>query len=785
MTNRMRIAGLSLRQHFAICLVVLVATQINSSTISAGETEFSPEQIEFFEKHVRPLLIERCFECHSSDAEEVEAGLLVESRSAMLDGGDNGPVIVPGDASKSMLIQSVRYETLEMPPDSKLSNEEIRSLEKWVEMGAPWPDDELKPTSEQMSAETEINWPEARASHWAFRPLSNAAPPIVQNNPWPMNEVDQFVLTRLQRDKLAPASPANRRVLVRRAYYDLIGMPPKPEQVNAFLNDKRPDAFAQLVDTLLDSPHYGERWGRYWLDVARYSDGFGGFLDNKGLPHAWRYRDWVVNALNRDLPYNDFLRMQVAGDLLDPENAMVATGFFALGPTYISDGGDPQAKAQATSETLDDRVDTLSRGILGLTVSCARCHEHKFDPIPQLDYYSLAGVFQNTSVVEKPIAPQEEIEAFQKYQNEIKSKETAFREFEKSLKKDGRKPTDEEQNQINARRQELDTFKRDSPPPLDSVHALQDRGSNDMKLAIRGNLLRQGPIAPRRFLRVLAGANPDNYVQGSGRLELAESLSTVAAPLASRVIVNRIWMHHFGQGLVRTPSNFGTLGEKPTHPELLDWLAKSLIDSKWSMKQLHRRIMLSATYQMSSDFDEFAFQADGGNRLLWRMSPRRLDVEAWRDTLLAVSGELELQLGGPPSDRIDNRRRTLYLKSSRNGDVFQTDQLLRLFDFPQMRATVAQRPTSIVPQQFLFLMNSPFMEQRAKALTVQLATAKETDSERVQLAYETLYQRPATSEEIEVGIEFLNSPKNQQQRLSAWDQYAQVLLSANELMYVR
>lgn len=703
------------------------ATAFGRGTVVAlvDETEISPEQIEFFEKRVRPVLIERCFECHSSDAEKVQGGLLVESRKTLLTGGESGPAIVPGEPEKSLLITSIRYESFEMPPKGKLRSEEISSIEKWVQMGAPWPPDTSATEPVVMTAEQPRDWDALRQSHWAFRPVEKPVPPDFTDTTWPQNDIDPFILSRLEEAGLKPAERADRRVLIRRAYFDLIGLPPTPEDVDAFESDSRPDAFEKLVDRLLESPHYGERWGRHWLDVARYSDGFGGFLDNQGQPNAWRYRDWVIDALNHDLPFNEFIRLQIAGDLIDSENGQVATGFFALGPTYISDGGDPEATAQAKSETLDDRVDTLSRGILGLTVSCARCHDHKFDPIPQLDYYSLAGIFQNTNVILTP----------------------------------------------------------------DSVHAVADGGNADMHLAIRGDLLRPGPVAPRRFLRIVQGAEPTRFTSGSGRLELADAVVSPQNPLTARVFVNRVWMHHFGKGLVRTPGNFGKLGEKPTHPELLDWLTSRFIEQGWSIKKLHRDIMKSATYCMNGQYDEQNFKADGDNRLLWRMNPRRMDVEVWRDALLAVAGDLDLKLGGLPVNDINSSRRTIYMQVSRNGDHFQADAFMRLFDFPAMRATVSERLPNTVPQQYLFMMNSDYMLRRAKLFASRLGKESQNNEQRIERAYRLLYSRLPTVEEQQIGLEFLNEPEATERIAASEDRprverYLQVLLSSNEFMFI-
>ncbi len=778
-----------LRQ-FCIALLCLSACR----SVVAEDMAPTPEQLEFFEAKVRPLLIEHCFECHSNGAKKLRGGLKLDSRAALLKGGDSGPAIVVGKPDESALIQSVRWQSFEMPPSRKLREDQIAVLSKWIQIGAPWPSD--RETTE--AAPKVYDWKQIRASHWAWQPVRRSAPPTVTQATWPKNALDHFVLARLEAAELQPSATAEPRTLIRRLSIDLTGLLPTPEEVAAFLReyDQSPDAaYEKLVDRLLDSPHYGERWGRHWLDVARYSDGFGGFLDGAALPHAWRYRDWVVAALNRDVPFDDFIKLQIAGDLIDPEQA-VATGFLALGPTYISDGGDPDATAQAMSETLDDRVDTLSRGILGLTVSCARCHDHKFDPIPQLDYYSLAGVFNNGRLAEHPLAPPEVVKAFKDHQQLIKDTEQKHRELEVARKKDKRQLTDAEQQELSELKAKLEQLRKTAPPPFDAAHVINDSGNRDMHLAIRGNLRKPGPIAPRRFLRLLADEGTSSFQQGSGRQELAQALVSSQNPLTARVIVNRIWQQHFGAGLVRTPSNFGIVGEKPSHPELLDWLAAEFsgIDvpqspsptKAWSLKRLQRLIVMSATYRQSSQMNSAAFAVDGDNRLLWRTSPRRMDVEAWRDALLSVSGELETQLGGPPVSPMDGRRRTLYAAVSRNGDHFSSDAFLRLFDFPLPRATSEGRTSSIVPQQFLFALNSPFMVARAKALAARLQREATDDAARIERAYQLLYARPVTEQERALGLAFLQTPPAdaENRQLTAWEQYAQVLLSSNELMHV-
>ena len=664
-----------------LALLWLLPASRDLTVVRAETNSFSAEQIEFFEKKIRPLLSQHCYKCHSQSTKEPKGGLKLDHRVHLLTGGDSGPALVAGKPNQSLLIKAIRYQSVEMPPTGQLPKTQIALLEKWVAMGAPWPVETAVPTG-QLDRPQSYDFRQLRNKHWSFQAIQRPKLPTVTHQNWEQNAIDRFVLSRLEEAALSPSPPATPRILCRRIHYDLLGLPPAPATIDVFLKEAEKNlqqAIQDLVDRLLASAHYGERWARHWLDVARYAD---------DLPHAWRYRDWVINALNQDLPYDEFLRLQIAGDL---SATPVATGFFALGPTYRSDGGDPQSVAQSKSETLDDRMDTFSRGLLALTVSCARCHDHKFDPIPTQDYYSLAGVFNNTGTTD----------------------------------------------------------------PKTGLHALNESGSADMKVALHGNLLKPGAIAPRRFLRILSGAARPNFTRGSGRGELATAVVDADNPLTARVIVNRVWLHHFGRAIVRTPSNFGILGETPTHPQLLDWLASEFLHSGWSLKNLHRQIIASATYQMSSRMDATSFEIDGDNRLIWRMNPRRLGAESWRDTLLSVAGVLDHKLDGPPTDDVRTRRRTVYFKASRNGDKFATDHFLRLFDFPLMRATVAKRVTSIAPQQFLFLLNSPIMLDRARELAARIESSAKDNPTRVHNAYRLLFGRSPSTREREMALAFL------------------------------
>ena len=767
---------------------VFLAVAVDTATPNA-------EQLEFFENKVRPLLADKCYRCHSAKAEEkgkLKAGLLLDSRAGLLKGGDSGSALTPGDPSKSFLVEAVNYrnEDMEMPPKGKLKEEQIKILTDWVKMGAPWPGADTTSEIAQAQPKEAYDWDRFRREHWSFKPVVKSDLPPVENRSWPRSPIDYYTLSKLEEKNLEPNAAAEKRILIRRAYLDLTGVPPTPEEVEEFLEDAAANAFEKVVDRLLASDHYGERWARHWLDVARYSDGLGGFGDNRALPDAWRYRDWVVNALNSDMPYNEFVSRQISGDVIDGHPDPVATGFFVVGPSYTSDGGDPEAKAQAQAETLSDRVDTFSRAFLGLTTACARCHDHKFDPITTQDYYAIAGIFKNTRIGEHPLVPQAIVDAYKQGQDAIKNQNNAVNQFlndeSKRLKierKDIEKSMGEEaKKKVSTMRAELDRLKKIAPKKYETAHVLQEAGKNNMHVALRGDLRKKGELVPRRFIQILAGESPPPYTEGSGRRELAQSVTAPDNPLTARVIVNRVWQWHFGKALVRTPSNFGVLGEKPTHPQLLDWLAHDFVEHGWSLKRLHRQIMLSSTWQMSSRFDKEKFTVDGDNNFLWRMNPRRLEVEAWRDSLLAVTGELDQKVGGKPDGEIlRSKRRTLYATISRTGDRFESDAFLRLFDFPAAVSTSASRPTSTVPQQYLFMMNSPFMNERARTLGDHLNGLKEPVSDRIKRVYQQLYSRYPDPAETELGKQWLGDNPSSE----SWHQYAQVLLSAHELIQIQ
>jgi mono/diheme cytochrome c family protein len=709
--------------------------------VRADDARPAAAQVEFFEKAVRPVL-SQCFSCHGPQKQK--AGLRLDSRAAMLAGGDSGPAVVPGKPNESLFIKAIRYhDEPRMPPKGKLTADQVAALTTWVEQGAVWPD-AATPVRPATTTHTFQISPKDRA-FWSFQPVADPPLPTVRDTAWPQTALDYFVEAAREVNGLHSAGPADKRTLIRRATFDLIGLPPTPGEIEAFLNDHRPDAFARVVDRLLASPHYGERWARHWLDVARYGEDQAHTFQARLYPNGYRYRDWLIRAFNEDMPYDRFVKEQIAADLREGPNQperLAALGFFALGPVYY---GDPKRLDQ-----MDDRVDTLARGFLGLTVACARCHDHKFDPISQKDYYALAGIFLSTDYAEIPLVPPEVVE-------EAKRNQTA------------------------------EEKKKKVPPKYPFVHALKE-GPNPVTLRVhlRGNSETLGEEAPHRFLAILGGESKP-FTQGSGRRELAEVVASKDNPLFARVMVNRIWQHHFGKGLVTTPSNFGALGERPTHPELLDRLTTHFIRCGWSVKALHREIMLSATYQQSSRYDPNDYERDPDNKWLWRMGRRRLEVEAWRDALLTVTGRLDQTVGGPSGDLAtpNNRRRTLYAAVSRH----ELNPLLRLFDFPDPNITSSDRTVTTVPLQQLFVLNSEFMVLAAKALVARLTEGSDCDdATRIRRTFPLLYGRPVTERELELGLAFLTATDSpgagDKPALTRWEQYAQVLLSANEFLYV-
>jgi uncharacterized protein DUF1553/uncharacterized protein DUF1549/cytochrome c len=876
-------------------LLLLLALGFSAATVYADDAD----KIAFFEAKIRPVLVETCLQCHGET--KASGKLRLDSKASVLKGGFSGPAIVPGKAKDSLLIKAIRHEDpeLKMPTKgAKLSDTVIADFEKWINMGAPDPRD-----GKQTAVADSVDWKKAR-EFWSFQAPQMPPLPSVQNASWTKTPIDRFILAKLEAEKLTPVRPATKRELIRRATFDLTGLPPTPEEVEAFVKDESPDAFAKVVDRLLSSPHYGERWGRYWLDVARYAEDQAHTFAVVPNTNAWRYRDWVINALNEDMPYDRFVKMQIAADMIEKDDAarvknLPALGFFGLGAQYYKNTD----AAKAAADELDDRVDTLTRGFLGLTVSCARCHDHKFDPVPQIDYYSLAGIFTSCKLSNVPLGDKEKIKRMEDCQGQIKKLDTEVKELmriEKTKRAEAkaeelprylvaawkyqaakqknpkasvaeiakaemldqaalnrcvklvektptafemmRKMTASEQevttaamtmqkqvkamihtkgkldkmkadllnslfyadnsvfqlsdSQVRAalpdeKKKQLDEMsatlvklqKSDDAKPLPIAHGLAETNPANMKVFLRGNPAKLGDEAPRRFLKILAD-NPKPFTQGSGRLELAEAIASKDNPLTARVIVNRVWQYHFGRPIVGTPSNFGALGDRPSHPDLLEYLAVHFMETGWSFKKLHRDIMLSSVYQLSAERDEKNFNIDGDNRWFWRMNRRRLDVESWRDTMLAVSGKLDPKLGGPTTNlaATDNVRRTVYAKISRH----DLNYILRLFDFPDANITSERRVETTVPQQQLYVLNSPFVIETAKALAARVQKEATGEPERVQRAFALAYGRPANAEETQLFVAFLRGTDADPManRLTRWERVAQILIGSNEFMYV-
>jgi len=576
-----------------------------------------------------------------------------------------------------------------------------------------------------------IDWNKER-EFWSFRPPKAQARPVVRNHQWPAQPLDYFVLGRLEQSNLSPSPQADQRTLVRRVTFDLTGLPPTPEEVQAFLKDNRPDAYPRLAERLLASPRFGVRMASLWLPLARYAEDQAHQVGNDTTmfyPHAYRYREWVVHAFNRDLPYDEFIRLQLAADKFDrgAEN-FVALGFLGLGPKYYN-----RNRVDVQADEWEDRIDTVSRSMLGLTVACARCHDHKFDPITATDYYALAGVFASTKMVNK--TPGGKI---------VEGKVSADK------------------------------------MPADAFHVVEDGEAQNLNVFLRGNVERKGPIVERRFLTLLSEGEPEPFKDGSGRRELAEAISSRNNPLTARVMVNRLWGLFFGRPLVQTPSNFGHSGMLPTHPELLDDLAVRFMENGWSIKTLVREIVMSSTYRQSSLDTSRRASADAVNDLLGRMNLRRLSIEQWRDAVLFVSGELAL-VGGQSLELDDpaNHRRTLYARISR----LKLNDLLMQFDYPDANVHAEKRSVTTTASQKLFMLNSPFMLSQAKALAARLeANPAESNRSRVQRVYRLLFSRPPEESELKLALEFLKKPDAPE--MTRWEEYAQLLLASNEMLYV-
>lgn len=783
--------------------VLIVAPPVRAADATASRTPPTPGQTNFFEMKIRPVLAEKCFRCHGDRKQE--GSLRLDSRADALKGGDSGAAVVPGKPEDSLLIEAIKYESFEMPPSEKLPDDQIAAMEAWVKMGAPWPAGEAVDPASKITEEDR--------AHWAFQPV--AAPPIpeVKDEDWCRNAIDRFVLRRLEQEGISPSDEADSVALVRRVYFNLIGLPPTPDEVDAYLADESPDKYERLVDRLLDDPRYGEKWARHWLDLVRYAES-DGWRQDAFRPEAYKYRDFVIRSFNEDKSYDRFVMEQIAGDEVDPGNpeAIAATAFLRHG-IYEYNQRDVETQ---WNNILNEVTDVTSDVFLGLGMACARCHDHKFDPIPRDDYFRMRAFFepmlwredQPLASVEARIAHQRQLAAWEDATADIRRQldeierpilfQTAggqgFSKFAPHLqtlmvkRTEERTPYEHQIATLSARQltfdpkkiperlqderkadrerlwEELAKFDDLKPAPLPThKFAVSDVGAVAPPTRIPGDRSERD-IEPG-FISVLGAPAPEispppAALESTGRrTALAKWLADPGNPLTTRVIVNRIWQYHFGTGLVATPSDFGRLGEPPTHPQLLDWLAHRFVVDGWSIKKLHRLIMTSATYRQTvfRRAPEVARKADPENRLLWRMNSRRLDAEQIRDAMLYVSGGLDPRMGGP-GVAASSPRRSIYVKVIRNTRY----PLFDLFDMSDGLGSSGKRNVTTTPTQALLMVNGSFVLARAEAMASRLSRLNKGDNRRLVItAYRAAYGREPTAEEIEIAISFLREQADQ------------------------
>ena len=870
-----------------------------------------------FEKKVRPLLIEKCISCHGP--EKQKGGLRLDSRAGLLTGGDRGAAVVPSKPGESLLMHTLAHDgEVKMPPKNKLSATEIAAVREWVQAGAPWPNSETtqaKAPPISKAAPREFT-PEER-KYWAFQPVTRPIAPAVRDAEGSVrNDIDRFLLAKLQEKGLSFAAPADKRTLIRRVTFDLTGLPPTPAEIEAFVKDSSPKAYENLVERLLASPGYGEKWGRRWLDIARYADS-NGMDENLAYINAWRYRDWVIKSFNADTPYDQFIREQIAGDLImggsEAERAerMTATGFLVIGPKMLAED-DPM---KMRMDIIDEQLDTLGQAVMGMTFGCARCHDHKFDPLTQADYYGLAGIFYSTKTMktlnvvatwnERTLGTPKEIAALAEHEKKLAVAKSALTKAEKAQKanvgtrvaeekkravdyasaasaihapqgsskrppmedvktlpegrglssspesvaierklvtafvrqwvevikkREGKVPTGDElrklaeavdgpfrlspavekeiqaaiKAEVEKLREQLAAVQK-TRPAVDEVMAVDESKPENLKIHLRGNHLTLGDETPRQFPRIMSGAaNSPLGSDRSGRLELAKWMTRPEHPLTARVMANRIWAGHFGEGLVRSPDNFGKLGERPTHPDLLDWLASEFVRSNWSVKEMHRLILGSTAYRMSSAGDAKVAEMDPENKLYSHFNRRRLGAEEVRDGMLAVASMLDRSMYGTllkfnPRQYVtstvskrfesyESPRRSVYLPIIRSGvyDVLQT------LDFPDPSVPNGRRNTSTIPTQALLLLNSSLADETSESLAASILKEKSDDAARVDEAYLRTMGRSPTTAETEKVLAYLKKSEaiadpnlgSDPRRLVAWRGLCRVLLASNEFLFV-
>lgn len=774
------------KMRIVICTIAtIISVSICLATcglVVAQEQNPTAEQVHYFERHIRPALVKYCYQCHSIEAGDSRAGLLVDTRDGLLQGGDSGPAITPGSLDESPFWEAINWDGYEMPPSQKMPDDVIAHFETWIEMGAPDPRERKLQTVSSKITQEDI---EKGAQHWAYQvPKAKADASI-----------DGLVLENLRQQELTPAPPADPLTLLRRLSFDLLGLPPSVEEMVAFKKAWDQDAEAAIIqktDQLLKQPQYGERWGRHWLDVARYAESSGFY--NTTFPHAWRYRDYVIESFNEDTPYDRFLEEQIVGDLLPVKNDaqwqknLIATGFLAVGAKRLNERNPRQFAA----DMVDEQIDTLTQAVLGTTVSCARCHDHKFDPIPAADYYALAGIFQSTEtyygtkdggqnhrpgdllllpILDRNPKGNQSVADLEAQIDELRKRRASMRE---SIGPDGEKDV---KAFARLRRREASLKGELSNLNRDGTRKTFGMGVQEADRFVNANILVAGDIdqpaqqVPRGFLQVLGDVNFQvDDSKSSGRKQLVEALISKDNPLTARVMVNRIWMHLIGRPLVATPNNFGMVGMTPDNQELLDYLAVRFMQHDWSVKALIREIVLTDTYQRSSKYDQQNYAIDPENRMLWRANPRQLDAESLRDATLMIAGRLDLQppMGSEVTDLgdikfgrnnsvddfdQDNRHRSVYLPIIRD----ELQESLQLFDFPDPNIPNANRSQSIIPTQALYLMNGEFVTSQSVAMAGSLTRRFKTTNEQVRQGFLLAYGRPATDDEMQASVQFLKS----------------------------
>lgn len=813
-------------------LLLLVSLFSCGTLCVAEEPSPSDEDVQYFERKIRPILVNRCYACHSIDAKVLHGGFRLDTASLIHKGGDSGRAIVSGHPEESLLIDTIQYDSdIQMPPKGKLPDAEIKELTHWVKRGAHFPESLDVPEKKSRV----INFVEG-AQFWSFQPLREQSLPVVEKTQWLKNRIDSFTLHSMEREELQPALSTDRTTLIRRLSFDLTGLPPTPEDVQAFVSDESPKAYENLIERFMASPQYGEKWARIWLDLARYTDRTEDWLLQDGL--AYFYRDWVVKALNDDMPYDEFVHRQLAADLMPGANPqdLTALGFVGLSPTYWKELQLPcEIIKMIVADEWEERVDAVTSTFLGLTVACARCHDHKFDPISSEDYYGLAGVFASSRQIGRPLISEEQYQPVREAKAEIikiQGEVTLVKAQIAALEADKAKQqqaTESKQNSVavetpsektipadeapkaspatpqekleqltakieelkstplfdtpltNALSEESTFVERAGASPQEGTRFAYRPGPQDLPLFSRGDPNRPGEIVRRRFLTVLT-PKPRPFENGSGRLELAHSMTSDAAPLAARVMVNRIWLAHFGQGIVNTPSNFGIQGSPPSHPELLEDLAFRFIANGWSIKWLHREILLSATWQQSTECSDRAKSIDPGNRWLSHMNRRRHDFEAWRDSMLSASGVLDRTLGGPSRDLEEqgNHRRTLYCTIHRR----ELSTTFQIHDFPDPNQHSSQRFSTTTALQGLYALNGPLFSEQSQALVTRLQR-EHPDNEAAQInrASWLLFSRPPTAVEQTLCLAYL-SDSTGEERTNRWKQYTHALLASNETLFL-